>query len=126
MKSNILRISSVLAVLLVIVAATSQAAAVISWNVDSYGTITGANQVAGVVPSENFAFDDNGNRTGGNYQIGSSNRLAEDADGNTYEYDPEGNRIWKLSSDGHSKVTYDWDNRNRLAKVTYSTYNNTT
>ena len=63
MKNNILRISSSLAALLVILAATSQAAAVVSWNVDANGTITGANQVAGVVPAANWndSWLENGN-----------------------------------------------------------------
>ena len=68
--------------------------------------------------NENYSYDANGNRTGGNYDTGHGNQMWEDAAGNQYWYDNEGNRILKLAPD-NSSVVYTYDNRNRLTSVTY-------
>jgi RHS repeat-associated protein len=67
--------------------------------------------------NESYRYDFNGNRLNAeiqgqkqSYKTGDFNRLLSDNE-NSYEYDPEGNRISK----GNTK--YEWDNRNRLIKA---------
>jgi RHS repeat-associated protein len=63
--------------------------------------------------AEEFEYDQNGNQTFGT-RIGSGNRLLSDGYG--YHYDGEGNLI---EQDGGGVIrTFEWDNRNRLVRVT--------
>jgi RHS repeat-associated protein len=64
------------------------------------------------LPEEKYSYDLNGNRK--TSKTGEYNRLLSDNE-NSYQYDNEGNRITKISSNGTTK--YSWDNRNRLVKV---------
>ncbi len=79
-------------------------------------------------------YDANGNRTSGDYSVGSDNQMATDGAGYSYAYDAQGNRTWQYvggwnttnncPDSGDTQVTqYTWDNRNRLVKVDhFSTY----
>lgn len=66
--------------------------------------------------SENYAYDDNGNRTSGGFIVGEHNRLTED-DNYTYQYDSEGNLIQRDAKADNSYTTYQWDHRNRLTAL---------
>ena len=67
--------------------------------------------------TQTYAYDETGNRTGGNYDTDVGNRMTYDAQGNYYEYDYEGNRIRVTAANGQSKTEYSFDNRNRLTEV---------
>ncbi len=66
--------------------------------------------------NESFAYDANGNRTGGTV-VGAYNRLKEDAN-YIYAYDHEGNLEQRTSKSNSSQYEqYAWDHRNRLIEV---------
>lgn len=67
---------------------------------------------------ESYAFDDNGNRSGGSYTTGTNNQTTADST-YTYTYDKEGNRSRRTKTSDGSYEDYTWDHRNRLTKVTF-------
>jgi RHS repeat-associated protein len=80
-------------------------------------------QLIGVASSNDdldrsFAFDKNGNRTGGGYgsgpAAGTHNRTTTDGT-YTYTYDAEGNMTSRASST--ERLAFTWDHRNRLARI---------
>ena len=91
----------------------------------SNGTITyaydGAGQLTSVTGAETFTYstDNNGNRTGGSTTITTGNEMANDAAGDTFTYDHNGNLATKVDTSGDT-WTYTWDYRNRLTKVVES------
>jgi len=66
---------------------------------------------------EAYAYDENGNRTGGAYQTGLYNRLTSDGTYD-YKYDAEGNRTKRTDIATGTVTEYEWDHRNRLVRVT--------
>jgi RHS repeat-associated protein len=68
------------------------------------------------ISDENYAYDANGNRTGGGYSTGDNNQLLSDGTYN-YTYDDEGNRLTRTKIAGGYVTRYEWDHRNRLIAV---------
>ncbi|MDR3638705.1 MAG: RHS repeat-associated core domain-containing protein [Isosphaeraceae bacterium] len=69
-------------------------------------------------PSESYAYDANGNRTGTGIQTGKNNELLSDGTYN-YSYDAEGNLVKKTDIATGAVTRYTWDYHNRLTKVVY-------
>ncbi len=69
---------------------------------------------------ESYAYDDNGNRTGGSYTTGKNNQTTADAN-YIYTYDKEGNRTRRTKKSDSSYEEYTWDHRNHLTKVSFKT-----
>jgi YD repeat-containing protein len=67
---------------------------------------------------ESYAYDANGNRTGGSIDNDPNNQLASDGTYN-YTYDAEGNRLTKTKISNADKEEYTWDHRNRLTLITF-------
>ncbi|QGJ68575.1 Hypothetical protein PBC10988_2360 [Planctomycetales bacterium 10988] len=67
---------------------------------------------------ENYTYDEAGNRTNVGYSTGDGNQLLSDGVYN-YEYDNEGNRIRRTSTDPMNEdyTQYEWDHRNRLIGI---------
>jgi len=76
------------------------------------------------IDSEDYAYDDNGNRSTGTV-IGPYNRLLENGT-LSYAYDNEGNLTQITSQGGSPLVTYTWDQRNRLVQVVGSSVDSPT
>jgi len=66
---------------------------------------------------EAYAYDENGNRTGGSYSVDPNNQLASDGTYN-YTYDAEGNRLTRTKISNDHVTRYEWDHRNRLVTIT--------
>ncbi len=66
---------------------------------------------------EGYAYDANGNRTGGGYVTGPNNRLVSDGTF-VYEYDNEGNLIARTDIVSGAVRRFEWDHLNRLVAVT--------
>jgi RHS repeat-associated protein len=66
---------------------------------------------------EAYSFDENGNRTGGSYDVDPNNLLVSDGVYN-YAYDAEGNRISRTKISNGYVTLYSWDHRNRLVTIT--------
>jgi RHS repeat-associated protein len=83
-------------------------------------TYDGANQLAGAdhdyQVDESYTYDDNGNRTDGDYTTGPGNRLLSDGTYD-YEYDNEGNLISRTETATGAVRRFEWDYRNRLVTV---------
>ena len=58
---------------------------------DNYGIDPADQLKTASLTSENYSYDQNGNRTGAGYQTGGDNRLLSDSTF-TYQYDKDGNR----------------------------------
>jgi RHS repeat-associated protein len=92
-----------------------------SYTFDTHtGQLTGADNIPGTLDDESYEYDDNGDRVNANdveSVPGAYNRIQSD-DTYTYEYDNEGNLIyrWETNSPG-DRTYYTWDNRNRLIHV---------
>ena len=102
---------------------------------DATNQLTGADYSGNTQTDESYAYDENGNRTGGDYQTAADNQLTVSAaptSGHTYHYsyDNEGNRTSRVEKDANDAtvetVTYSWDHRNRLTDVVYQDGSNTT
>lgn len=87
-----------------------------TYSYDNADQLTGADR-SGTSQDESFAFDANGNRSGGSYQTAAFNRTTNDGTF-TYKYDNEGNRIERRRTSDNSVTQYTWDYRNRLSNVT--------
>jgi RHS repeat-associated protein len=91
-----------------------------TYTYDDTNQLTGADH--DYQTDESYEFDENGNRTMSGYSTGDNNRMLSDGVFD-YTYDDEGNRIsrTRISSDpADDKTTeYEWDQHNRLTKVTY-------
>ncbi len=68
--------------------------------------------------NESYSYDSTGNRTNTGYTTGDNNQLTSDGTYN-YLYDDEGNRTKKTEISTSDYVEYEWDQRNRLTKVTF-------
>jgi RHS repeat-associated protein len=66
---------------------------------------------------EAYEYDENGNRTQGDYAVASNNRMSSDGTYN-YTYDAEGNRLTRTHIASGYVTLYSWDHRNRLIGVT--------
>jgi len=66
--------------------------------------------------SENFSYDQTGNRTNSGYVTGAANQLLSDGI-YTYEIDQEGNRIKRTKISDGSVTVYGYDQRNRLIRT---------
>ncbi|MEJ7590684.1 MAG: hypothetical protein WKF77_03990 [Planctomycetaceae bacterium] len=98
---------------------TSSRDGLITYGYDAQNQLQSADAAAGAaVPDENFTYDANGNRTVSGYVTGLHNLLLSDGTYN-YQYDREGNRIRRSKISGTEVVTYEWDLRNRLTRVTF-------
>ncbi|MEJ7593341.1 MAG: RHS repeat-associated core domain-containing protein [Planctomycetaceae bacterium] len=98
---------------------TSSRDGLITYGYDAQNQLQSADAAAGAaVPDENFTYDENGNRTVSGYVTGLHNLLLSDGTYN-YQYDKEGNRIRRSEISGTEVVTYAWDHRNRLTRVTF-------
>ncbi|MBX9791852.1 MAG: hypothetical protein K2Y37_23260 [Pirellulales bacterium] len=100
-------------------------------------TVSGSSSTAGTTENNEYGYDDAGNREdvddiNGSVTYGTpddNNELTSDGLFN-YTYDHEGNvtqkvRISSASADDHT-ILYEWDNRNRLVKVTNKNNSGTT
>ncbi|QGJ71800.1 Hypothetical protein PBC10988_35090 [Planctomycetales bacterium 10988] len=68
------------------------------------------------LPDEQYAYDENGNRTGEDYDLGENNQL--DSDGvYDYQYDHEGNLIRRTEIATGEYTLYAYDHRNRLVEA---------
>ena len=79
---------------------------------DNTNQLTSASQIA-----ESYTYDANGNRVNTGYATSDNNQLASDGT-YLYKYDDEGNRISRTNIATGEVTTYQWDNRNRLTRVT--------
>ncbi len=102
-----------------ITSVTSTLDGVTSMTYDKRSQITVADH-ANPRTDESYAYDDNGNRTGGSYTTGTNNQTTADAN-YTYTYDKEGNRTRRTKTSDSSYEEYTWDHRNRLTKVSFKT-----
>ena len=72
------------------------------------------------IANETYSFDAAGNRTGGGYTTGTTDRMSSDGTFN-YVYDNEGTMTTRTrictASAPDKTVTYTWDHRNRLTKI---------
>jgi len=101
---------------------------VTSYTHDDTNQLTGADYTTGA--DESYEYDSNGNRVtanGGSYATDANNRLVSDGYFR-YEYDSEGNLIYRYVDEdssetlnaGDTEVTeYVWDHRNRLTEVVH-------
>ncbi len=71
---------------------------------------------------KNYSYDANGNRSGGGNMTGPGNQTWEDAAGNEYWYDNEGDRMREDLADDAGTILYTYDNRHRLASEAYGAY----
>jgi YD repeat-containing protein len=90
---------------------------------DSAGQLSAADHAS--QPDESYAYDDNRNRIGGDYDTDPNNLTIEDDD-YTYAYDDEGNRILRTDKTTGDYVQYTWNHRNRLTLVTFKNSSNAT
>jgi RHS repeat-associated protein len=90
---------------------------VATFTYDKTGQITSVIDTDPRDPSRTYAWNANGNPTGGGRTIGPSNRLLADANF-TYTYDNEGNLITRTDRATGAVRTFEWDYHNQLAKVT--------
>jgi RHS repeat-associated protein len=101
----------------------------VTFDYDNRGQLTAATYAGAALVDESYEYDENGNRdvvtnsngTGASYTIGANNRLTNDGR-YAYTYDDEGNRLTRTLNTGASDeylTEYEWDHRNRLAKVTF-------
>ncbi len=82
---------------------------------DAAGQLTSADYL--LQADEEFAFDANGNRTGGAMVIGDNNQVLSDGTYD-YQYDSEGNLILETEIASGDYVEYEYDHRNRLVLAT--------
>src|SRR5262249_16854528 len=68
-------------------------------------------------PDRSYTWDANGNPTGGGFVIDLGNRLKSDGTFD-YQFDDEGNLIRRTERATGNVREFDWDNHNRLVKVT--------
>ncbi len=87
-----------------------------TYSYDDTDQLTAADR-SGTSADESYAYDDNGNRTGGSYSTGDDNQLSSDGTFN-YTYDDEGNRLTKTNISTGEVFEYSWDYRNRLTSIT--------
>ncbi len=87
-----------------------------TYSYDDTDQLTAADR-SGTSADESYAYDDNGNRTGGSYSTGDDNQLSSDGTYN-YTYDDEGNRLTKTNISTGEVFEYSWDYRNRLTSIT--------
>jgi len=78
---------------------------------DATGQLIAADHFAQA--DEQYAYDANGNRSGGQYVNGANNQILADAD-YTYQFDAEGNLIGKAEKATGNVTAYVYDHRNRL------------
>jgi RHS repeat-associated protein len=97
-----------------------------TYDYDDVGQLRSVTVAGPVNSSETFQYDINGNRTGSTVVISAHNRL--ESDGNYfYQYDREGNRILQQEGANGPKSLYEWDQRQRLIRVTdYNASNSVT
>jgi RHS repeat-associated protein len=67
--------------------------------------------------NESYGYDANGNRNTTGFATTSDNRMTA-SPGFTYQYDHEGNMVFKRSTATGNYTQYTWDHRNRLTQVT--------
>ncbi|MGE3804743.1 MAG: RHS repeat domain-containing protein, partial [Gemmataceae bacterium] len=84
------------------------------YNYDPTGQLTGALHTG--QPDENYFYDANGNRIGGDNVVGPNNQILSDGIFN-YEYDFEGNLILKTEIATGNYTSFEYDHRNRLTEV---------
>ena len=90
----------------------------VAYTYDKTSQLTGADY--SYQTDETFAWDANGNPTGGSNTVTANNHL--DSDGTyDYSYDDEGNLILRTKISDSSYTEYTWDYRNRLTNVTDKT-----
>ncbi|WP_153559381.1 RHS repeat-associated core domain-containing protein [Roseimaritima sediminicola] len=87
-----------------------------TYSYDDTDQLTAADR-SGTSADESYAYDGNGNRTGGGYATGDDNQISSDGTFN-YTYDDEGNRLTKTNVSTGEVVAYSWDHRNRLTSIT--------
>ncbi|MEX2170785.1 MAG: RHS repeat-associated core domain-containing protein [Pirellulales bacterium] len=90
----------------------------VAYNYDNRHQLEGADYTG--LTDESYAYDDNGNRTGGGFTVDTNNRIASDG---TYDYvyDDEENIVLRTKISDGSYTVYTWDHRNRLVTVTNKT-----
>ncbi|MFN9912381.1 MAG: hypothetical protein ACK53L_07345, partial [Pirellulaceae bacterium] len=71
-------------------------------------------------PNESYGYDANGNRNTTGFTTTTDNRMTA-SPGFTYQYDNEGNLVFKISTTTGIVTQYEWDHRNRLTRVTERT-----
>ena len=100
------------------------------YNYDHAGQLASSGSTAAVHYSnwqnapadENYSYDANGNRSGGNNYTGPGNQTWEDAAGNEYWYDNEGDRVREDLANDAGTILYTYDNRHRLTSEAYGAY----
>jgi hypothetical protein len=94
---------------------------------DNTNQLTDADYDSDWQDDEDYDYDANGNRTNNDYTTVENNQLTSDGTYN-YTYDEEGNRTARFVDEdssgtlntGDTDITeYEWDHRNRLAKITF-------